>query len=603
MVSSVLHAHETRYSTVVCSARYSIAALGLSALVALGCAAPAQAQPTSLPPLEGLPSPEVEALPQTPPIPTEIPAQPAGIPLDLQSVSPDREAADVPTEVLNLAVCPGLANTPEDSFPANAIEVVGHTIFQAEIAEQVACYQGQAITLSDLFNLRSRITKLYVDAGYVTSGAFIPNNQELNDGQIQIQIIEGQIEALQVNGLRRLREGYIQDRLARAMTVPFNQQDLEEGLQLLQIDPVLARVNAELTAGNGPGKSLLIVDIEESETFSLSLAADNHRSPSIGSSGLNAGFTMTNPLGFGDSLITSYGRTEGLNLYDVSYFIPVNGRGGTFKLGVSNSDSRIVQDTFRNVGIRSDTTTLTTGFRQPLWQTPTEEFALGLDFDWKHSQSYILESIPFSFSLGPERGRSQVSVLRFYQDWVKRNQSRVLAARAQFSLGLNILGATTNDTGTDGQFFSWLGQFQWIEQLSPRLLVLTRLGGQLTPDSLLPIERFSLGGVGTVRGYAQNQMVADNAVTGSLEFRIPLSYDPNQIQLTPFLDAGVGWNNQTPDPDPSFLLGTGLGLRWSVNPSLFLRVDYGIPLISVENTGNSLQENGFYFLVDYQPSF
>ena len=147
-------------------------------------------------------------------------------------------------------------------------------------------------------------------------------------------------------------------------------------------------------------------------------------------------------------------------------------------------------------------------------------------------------------------------------------------------------------------FFAWLGQFQWIEQLSPGNLLVTRINAQLTPDSLLPLERFSVGGLDTVRGYAQNQIVTDNAITASAEFRFPIA---DGLQLTPFIDAGGGWNNQTPNPDPAFLLGTGLGLRWQYEGALTVRLDYGIPLISPGSEGNSLQENGFYFSVNLRP--
>ncbi|MEM9486251.1 MAG: ShlB/FhaC/HecB family hemolysin secretion/activation protein [Cyanobacteria bacterium P01_F01_bin.116] len=576
------------------SSRIFVTIVSCFVISSYGVPVTAQNVNIELPPLPDIPSPEEEALPPQDTIPEEEPAVP-------EEILPD-ERPDI-TDVLNLEVCPALATTAELSFLANEIVVVGNTVLQSEIDQQVACYEGQEIRLSDLFNLRSRITKLYLEAGYITSGAFVPNNQELTAGVVQIQVIEGEIEDLQINGLTRLRQSYVRNQLTRAISTPLNQRNLEEGLQLLQIDPALERINAELTAGNGPGKSLLILDLQEADTFTLSLGTDNYRSPSIGSVGANIGLTVRHPLGVGDTLTASYGVTDGLDLYDVSYAIPVNSRDGTLRFRASNSDSRIVQDDFRDVGIRSETTTLSAGFRQPIVQTPSEEFALGLDFDWKRSESFILDDIPFSFSLGPEEGKSQVSALRFYQDWVKRSQSRVLAARSQFSVGIDAFDATVNDSGIDGRFFSWLGQFQWIEQVSPRFLVLTRVGAQLTPDALLPIERFSLGGIGTVRGYSQNQLVTDNAITGSVEFRIPVTKDPNKVQITPFLDAGIGWNNQIPDPDPSFLAGLGVGVRWALNPDLSLRLDYGIPLVDVDNTGNSLQENGLYFLLNYQPSF
>jgi hemolysin activation/secretion protein len=177
----------------------------------------------------------------------------------------------------------------------------------------------------------------------------------------------------------------------------------------------------------------------------------------------------------------------------------------------------------------------------------------------------------------------------------------VIALRSQFSLGLDIFDATVNDTGTDGQFFAWLGQFQWVEQFSPGFLLVTRVNTQLTPDSLLPLEKFSVGGIDTVRGYAQNQIVTDNAVVGSVELRVPLSSIPNELQLIPFIDVGTGWNNRTENPDPNVLVGTGLGLRWQPSPEAVIQVTYGLPLVDVPERGDSWQENGFYFSISLQP--
>jgi hemolysin activation/secretion protein len=194
-----------------------------------------------------------------------------------------------------------------------------------------------------------------------------------------------------------------------------------------------------------------------------------------------------------------------------------------------------------------------------------------------------------------------VTVIRFSQEWLERSPTNVIAARSQFSFGIDAFGATINDSGTDGSFFSWQGQFQWVQQLSPRLLLLTRVDAQLTPDSLLSPERFSLGGVDTVRGYVQNQLVADNGILGSMELRIPLTADPSLLQLTPFVDVGTAWNERSPDPDRSTLVGVGLGLRLLLDNRLSLRLDYGIPVISIGDRGDSLQDNGFYFSLRYQP--
>ncbi|MGB3650239.1 MAG: ShlB/FhaC/HecB family hemolysin secretion/activation protein, partial [Rivularia sp. (in: cyanobacteria)] len=66
--------------------------------------------------------------------------------------------------------------------------------------------------------------------------------------------------------------------------------------------------------------------------------------------------------------------------------------------------------------------------------------------------------------------------------------------------------------------------------------LLTSINTQLTPDSLLSLERFSIGGVDTVRGYRQNQLVSDNGVLGAVELRIPLTENPKNLQVNPFVE-------------------------------------------------------------------
>ncbi|MBD2256863.1 ShlB/FhaC/HecB family hemolysin secretion/activation protein [Pseudanabaena sp. FACHB-2040] len=548
-----------------------------------GVALPAIAQqPPTLPP--DLPDPVEQTLPPPSPPPVPIPSAPEP-PILAPEVSPEGP--------------PPAAAGP--TFLVEQIEVLGSTVLQTEIGALVAPLEGQELTLADLLDLRTDITNLYINSGYITSGAFVPNNQDLSDGVVQIQVVEGALETVQINGLSRLREYYVRDRIALATQPPLNVDRLEEALQLLQNDPLLARVNAELTAGSGPGQNSLILDVAEADPFLTNLGVDNARAASIGSVQGTVAATHLNLLGFGDRLSAGYSYSQGLDLYEFRYGVPLNALDGTLQVRYENADSRIVDPRFVDIGIRSESETLSVNFRQPLTRSLSSEVALGLGLDLRESRSFILNNVPFSFSVGPEQGVAKVSALRFSQEWLTRDVNSVVAVRSQFSLGLNAFGATVNQSGTDGRFLAWLGQLQWVEQFAPGTLLLTRLNAQLTPDSLLPLERFSLGGIDTVRGYAQNQVVTDNAVVASVEFRFPLTANPNELQLAPFLDAGVGWNTQTINPDPNFLMGTGLGLLWRPAPEVNLRLDYGIPLVSVSNRGGSLQENGFYFSVNLQP--
>ncbi|BAY49944.1 surface antigen D15 domain-containing protein (plasmid) [Scytonema sp. HK-05] len=531
----------------------------------------------------------VEEIIPKPTKPLPIPSTPSAPPTPPNLETPPTPQPTAPSPPTNLR------------FYIKKIEVLGNTVLKEEISQLVKKYENRKITFEDLTALRSAITELYVKKGYVTSGAFLPNNQALDKGIVQIQVVEGELERIEITGLSRLGKGYVLRRLRSATKAPLNRQRLEEALQLLQLDPLLERVNAELTAGSAPGRNILQVRLKEAPAFHAGIIIGNNQSPSIGSIQGSVFVTHDNLLGFGDRLTAEYGRTEGLNLYDFSYTVPLLPRNGTLSFRYSNNDSNIIEVPFQDLGIRSQSETFSLSLRQPLVQSPESEFAIGVGLDLRRNQTFILDNIPYSFSQGPENGRSRITVIRFYQDWVNRTATQVLAARSQFSFGIDAFDATINNTGTDGRFFSWLGQFQWVQQLSPRALLVTRIDTQLTPDSLLSLEKFSIGGVDTVRGYRQNQVVSDNGVVASFELRIPVTADPRTLQITPFFEIGTGWNNRDANPDPNLIAGLGLGVEWQINRSLDVRLDYGIPLVGVSNRGDSLQDNGLYFLLRYQP--
>ncbi|MGB7379632.1 MAG: ShlB/FhaC/HecB family hemolysin secretion/activation protein [Rivularia sp. (in: cyanobacteria)] len=515
--------------------------------------------------------------------------------------------ATPPTETVPILPSPPQENLPETTFPSGTtffvkeIQIKGNSVLEAEINQLKQPLENKKIAFEQLLQLRSQITQLYAENGYISSGAFIPNNQNVADGIVTIQVVEGELEGITISGLQRLRKSYVRSRIQRLARKPLNQQRLEQALQLLQIDPVIERVNAELTAGSVPGNNILQVKITEAPAFHAGVNFANNQSPSVGSQQASIFVAHDNVLGFADKISAEYGITEGLDVYDINYSVPINALDGTVGVRYSNSDSKIIEDDFNDLDIRSETETLSFNLRQPLVNTPDNELALGLAFDLRRSQTFILDDIPFSFTEGPEEGESKLSVIRFSQDWLQRNTKSVLAARSQFSVGIDAFDATVNDSGTDGRFFAWVGQFQWVQRLSPRIIMLAKVNTQLTGDSLLSAEKISIGGVDTVRGYRQNQIVTDSGIVGGIEARIPLLSEVETLQLIPFFDFGTGWNNRSDNPDPQTLASLGLGLQWQPLRGLGLRADYGIPLVGRGDSGDSLQENGFNFSVRYQP--
>jgi hemolysin activation/secretion protein len=527
---------------------------------------------------------------QNPPLPPETPS------------SPPKPELQFPQDTNgNSCQISKPSNSYRDRFLVKDIQVIGNTVLNSEIDRLIreSNLKYRTATFEDLVCLRSRINALYLENGYVTSGAFLTNNQDLSQGIIQIQVIEGELEAIQISGLNRLAQSYVRNRLRLAATTPLNREKLETALQLLVLNPLVKTLSAELTAGKQPGSNVLLIDIQEADALKASVAVDNYRAPSIGEIQGSVSIAHNNLLGFGDRANAQYGLTEGLNIYNAGYTLPINSRDGTLSFSYDNSNSDIIEERFRKLDIESETETFSLNLRQPLVRTPNKEFSVTFGADLRRRRTF-LQGEPFSFSPGVENGKSNVTVLRFSQDWVDRNATRVIAARSQFNIGIDAFNATINNTEPDGKFFAWQGQFQWVQQVSDRNLIVVRIGGQYSPDALLSLEQFSLGGESTIRGYQENQLITDSGILASLEFRIPLTANPNTLQLTPFIDVGTGWNNQEPDPDPKTVASVGLELDWSIAPRLNLSVDYGIPLIAVDEEGDSLQENGLHFSLRYQ---
>ncbi|NJN57423.1 MAG: ShlB/FhaC/HecB family hemolysin secretion/activation protein [Leptolyngbyaceae cyanobacterium SL_5_9] len=129
---------------------------------------------------------------------------------------------------------------------------------------------------------------------------------------------------------------------------------------------------------------------------------------------------------------------------------------------------------------------------------------------------------------------------------------------------------------------------------------------QLSPDSLLPSQQFTLGGGSSVRGYRENIRSADNGFRFSVENRFTLRQDENfepVLQLAPFVDVGAVWNH--PDnpnilPEETFLGSIGLGILWQPFPALDLGLYYAEPFVDVGDRTNNLQDEGFHFRVNYR---
>jgi len=489
---------------------------------------------------------------------------------------------------------------------ASNILVTGSTVFtDAELAEVTAPYTNRILTNEDLERLRLALTLLYVNRGYITSGATIPD-QDVVSGVITVQIVEGTLANIDVEGQNWFRAGYLRDRVERGAQTPLRLEPLQERLQLLQQDPRIERINAELRPGDKRGDSILQVNVKEASPWKAWLDFNNYQTPVVGAERGLATIAHQNITGNGDVFSFTYGRSRGVNpIIDTSYSLPLNRYDTIFIASYRRNDFLVVDPAFRSLDLNAEAEIIGFTLRQPIYRTVSDEFAVALTGEHLYNKiTSVFDDIPgqpFEFIPGSSStGVNQVSALRFAQEYTHRTSSSVIAARSRFSIGIDVLGATINRGPTpDGQFFSWLGQVQAVKRMDDwgGLQILGRMDLQLANDRLFPLEQVPVGGRFSVRGYRQGTLIRDNAFLASVETRYPvIKYATGEdlLQFAQFVDLGRAWDAKGTTPDPQTLPSIGLGLRWNILPRdrAHFELYWGLPLNHVPHPPGNLQDHG-----------
>lgn len=529
------------------------------------------------------------------------------------------------------------------------IRVEGVTAFRPEeIAAAVAPYEGRDVSSAELQALRVALTRLYVDAGYVSSGVLLPD-QKVVDGVVVYKAVEGRLAEIELVGHPHISERYVAGRVQRHVDDPLRVSDVQYALRYLQQDPNIARLDAQLVPGDVVGASRLRLAVDETPRFYAGLSADNHRSASTGSERASAVFGFRNLTGYGEELRASTALSDGAKEGSAVLSVPLSARNIRLQAYYSLSDADIVERPFNKLDINSETESWGASLTVPLVEELDSRFAVIVGLESNRSET-TLGGLPFSLSPGSVDGVAETAVAQFGLDWVKRGRSSVAGLRATYRRGLDMFGATMyapnpgdpfcnpaivggaydpcNPTGADGKFGLVQLQATFVQRLNgiaafkglnDRAQFVFRSSAQLAQDPLLSMEKLAIGGVNTVRGFPENLLVRDNGVAATIELQLPLpgfrsGPGLSSLVFVPFVDFGRSWDKRDTDPgslehdtdDARHVLAAGLGLLWQPLKGLDLSAYWGGDVANNfkgddprDFGSNTLQDDGFHFSVSY----
>jgi len=442
-------------------------------------------------------------------------------------------------------------------------------------------YLGKKVSQADLVAIAGAISDLYRAAGFHLSRAIVPP-QDIRDGHLRLQVIEGSItevalkgEDVERFGLRPVLDPVVAEQPSRLAT-------LERQLLLINGRPGVRIADTALEEiGGATGRFRLVVYLKTWRVYT-SFGLDNLGSSTVGPWQTYATGAFNSYLLPGDTLALNLSTTPGdpreLAFGRLSYDVPVGTDG--MRIGGSALYSEVRPGDFRR--LYND-------------NTRTESYEI-------HGSVAPLQSQNSTLTLTAAAGFSNVSesdVLGpFYNDHI-RTVSLTSDYRLQdnfggnnyFTLmwrqGLDILGAShkgddfLSRDGASGNFSVIDFWFTRYQTLSDAWSVKMSGAGQIASGPLFTSQQFYLGGAAFGRGYGSAEISGDNGVAGSLELRFDQKTSFQYLtgyQLYGFVDAGAAWNDGYSYADGLSLTSAGGGVRFFLGGDLRADIGVAVPL-------------------------
>jgi hemolysin activation/secretion protein len=463
-----------------------------------------------------------------------------------------------------------------------------------DIDMAVYAYMGPNRTEEDVELARAALEQRYHRAGYQTVVVEVPP-QDARNGVVILSVMEMPVGRLTVRGSRfhdieRIKK---QAPSLAEGNVP-NFQDVEKELIQLNKRGDL-RVTPEFKPGALPGS----VDVELVVVDSF---------PLHGSIELNNRYSAnTTPLRFDASL-----RYD--NLWQLGHTI-----GAAFQIAPQDVDDALVYSAYYLApvprvqwlsilaqAIRQDSEVSTLGGTDSLGNgeiyggrliaelpgRPGFFHSLSAGVDYKHFE----QSLSLNNTLVSSSPVSYWPFAASYSGyWIGKNYRTQLDA----ALNWHFRGMGSGEVEFDSRRYEANGNYAYLRGLVSHehdlglgFRLRAVLQGQATGNALVDSEQFAMGGLTTVRGYLESQVVGDSAVGGTLELQSPsllrwMKRDEHELRLIVFTDAGsVFVNDPLPEQIDQFdLWSYGFGATAKITDWLQGSVVLGFPLISQPDRG------------------
>ncbi|MCW2487142.1 ShlB/FhaC/HecB family hemolysin secretion/activation protein [Candidatus Symbiopectobacterium sp. NZEC127] len=456
------------------------------------------------------------------------------------------------------------------------IAIEGSTVLSLPTQKTiVAPWQHRCLTVSHMRQLVRAISQRYLERGYVTSQAWLPE-QDVSTGVLRIAITEGRIESITQQG---------KTPHSLAMVFPGNQgrllnlRDLEQGLE--QLNRLTSQpVTIDIQPGHQSGYSrILIVSKRKAFPASVSFSADNSGQKKTGVAQMSSSATLDNPFQLAErwNLSATHNATFQRDRRNRSLSGGVTLPYGywlfSYQHHWNDFHQPIPGSRWRYQGMSQSQRF---GINRTLFRDGNQKLAFDVALTRRRTENRLADRVLTNSS-------TTVNSVALSPHYSRRIGKGFATLNPTVSWGLRGLGATKDrphaPDAPRSQFLKYSISASYLFPLAPSLYYLTSAYAQTSQHNLHTNEQIAVGGHYSVRGFKEQSL---SGIQGAY-WRNEINWQPGifsalgDITLIAALDGG--WvKKQRGRTEGGSIVGAALGL--TLNARHFAHsITLGKPLI------------------------
>ena len=433
-------------------------------------------------------------------------------------------------------------------------------------------FAGHCLNVSDIERILGEITKYYIDRGFITTRAYLPQ-QDLSLGQLDILVIEGVIEKILINdgGAKSVSAGNVFPQQEGSL---LNLRDLEQGIdQINRLPSNNARL--DIQPGDKAGGSRVVIHNQPMLPFRATVSTDNQGSESTGAAQTALSLGADNLLQFNESLSFTHRRSlpntperkysgsDSLN-FSIPFGYSLLSLGASRSvyfspITLSSGLELITSGTFKSNNLRLD---------RVVYRDRSTRASVAATVTAKDSKNYLN-------TLFLEVSSRKLTVLDLDANLTAGLWGGVLSLEAGMARGLTALGAMRDapdlpDSAPRAQFSKLKAGFSYAKPFrvaGTDMTFTSQMTAQKARHALYGSEQIAIGGLYSVRGHVKNNLSGDDGyyVRNELSVRQPLALGKEIVSSRLYAGYDRGYvSGRAPGTPQGSLEGlvAGLSVNW-----------------------------------------